>query len=72
MNKKILMGSIVSVAILILVSFTGVVGYQTTKSSTIARASPLFTVRSNRAIDKESKDFTYYFLFVACQLEFIR
>ena len=58
MNKKILIGSIIAVAILVLVSFTGVVGYQTTKSSTIARASPLFTVRSSRAIDEESKDLT--------------
>jgi len=58
MKKKILTLSLVAVAILILVSFTGVVGYQTTKSSTIATASPLFTVRSSRAIDEESKDFT--------------
>ncbi len=58
MNKKILIGSIIAVVILILVSFTGVVGYQTTKSSTIAKASPLFTVRSSRAIDEDSKDFT--------------
>jgi len=58
MNKKILICSIIAVVILILVSFTGVVGYQTTKSSTIARASPLFTVRSSRAIDEDSKDFT--------------
>jgi len=58
MNKKILIGSIIAVVILVLVSFTGVVGYQTTKSSTIARASPLFTVRSSRAIDEESKDLT--------------
>ncbi|MCK4416421.1 MAG: hypothetical protein KAU84_04635 [Thermoplasmatales archaeon] len=58
MNKKILMGSILAVVILILVSFTGVVGYQTTKSSTIDRASPLFTVRSSRAIDEDSEDFT--------------
>ena len=56
MNKKILIGSIIAVVILILVSFTGVVGYQTTKSSTIATASPLFAVRSSRAIDEESKD----------------
>ena len=48
MNKKILIGSIIAVVILVLVSFTGVVGYQTTKSSTIARASPLFKVRTNR------------------------
>ncbi len=58
MRKKILIGSIIAVAILVLVSFTGVVGYQTTKSSTIARASPLFTVRSSRAIDEEINDFT--------------
>ena len=57
MNKKILFGSIIAVVILVLVSFTGVVGYQTTKS-TIARASPLFSLRSQRAIDEESKDLT--------------
>jgi len=57
MNKKILLGSIIAVVILVLVSFTGVVGYQTTKSS-IAKASPLFSVRSKRAIDEESKDLT--------------
>ena len=58
MNKKILIGSIIAVVILVLVSFTGVVGYQTTKSSTNAKASPLFSIRSSRAIDKESKDLT--------------
>ncbi|UCF12819.1 MAG: hypothetical protein JSW06_00825 [Thermoplasmatales archaeon] len=56
MNKKIFVGSVIAVVILILVSFTGVVGYQTTKSSTIASASPLFSVRSTRAIDEGSKD----------------
>ena len=58
MNNKILLGSIIAVVVLVLVSFTGVVGYQTTKSSTIARASPLFSVRSSRAIDAERKEFT--------------
>ena len=58
MNKKILIGSIIAVAILVMVSFTGVVGYQTTKSSTIAKASPLFAVRSSRAIDEDSEDLT--------------
>jgi len=62
MNKKILIGSVIAVAILVLVSFTGVVGYQTTKSSTIAKASPLFTVRSSRAIQKDSEDFTDNYL----------
>ena len=55
MNKKIPIGSIIAVVILVLVSFIGVVGYQTT-TSTIAKASPLFSVRSTRAIDKKSKD----------------
>ena len=58
MIKKILLGSIIAVIILVLVSFTGVVGYQTTKSSTIAKASPLFNVRTSRAIDEENKDLT--------------
>ena len=58
MEKRILLGSIIAVVILVLMSFTGVVGYQTTKSSTIAKASPLFTVRTDRAIDKESIGFT--------------
>ena len=57
MRKDILIGSIIAVVILVLVSFTGVVGYQTTKSSTFTKASPLFSVRSNRALDKQSKDF---------------
>ena len=56
MKKKILIGSIIAVIILVLVSFTGVVGYQTIESSAIARASPLFTVRTNSAIGEESKD----------------
>jgi len=62
MNKKIPIGCIIAVVILVLVSFTGVVGYQTTQSSTIVRASPLFTVRSSRAIDEESNDFTCDFV----------
>ena len=55
MNNKILIGSIIAVVILVLVSFTGVVGYQSVKS-TSAINSPLFYVRSSRAIDEESKD----------------
>ena len=57
MENKILLGSIIAVVILVLVSFTGVVGYKTT-SSTIARVSPLFSIRSKRAIEKDSKDIT--------------
>ncbi len=62
MNKKILIGSIIAVVILVLMSFTGVVGYQTTKSSTISRVSPLFSIRSKRAIGQEQKDITTDYL----------
>ena len=70
MKNKILIGSIVAVVILVLVSFTGVVGYQTTKSSTIARASPLFSVRSKRAINEESKDLTRRYVGMGNTLQF--
>ena len=55
MEYRILLGSIIAVVILVLVSFTGVVGYQTTKSSVIAKASPLFSIRSKRAIGQEQR-----------------
>ncbi|UCF13284.1 MAG: hypothetical protein JSW06_03225 [Thermoplasmatales archaeon] len=57
MNKKLIIGSIIAAVILVLVSFTGVVGYQTTSTS-ITRTSPLFKIRTNRAIGEESKDIT--------------
>ncbi|UCD13327.1 MAG: hypothetical protein JSW60_07155, partial [Thermoplasmatales archaeon] len=58
MNKKILIGSIIAVAVLIGVSFTSVVGYSNVKSNSI-ETSPLFTVRTKRAIDEESRDLIY-------------
>ena len=61
MKKNILIcGSIVAVIVLVLVSFTSVVGYQTTKSS--SRISPLFSIRMKRATDKESKVLSYDFV----------
>ncbi|UCF12211.1 MAG: hypothetical protein JSW06_09240 [Thermoplasmatales archaeon] len=57
MKKKLIIGCIIAVVILVLVSFTGVVGYQTTKSNSV-KVSPLFNIRTNRAIDEESKDLT--------------
>ena len=54
MNKKILVGSIIAVAILVGISFTSVVGYRSVTSD--VKESPLFTVRSSRAIDEESMD----------------
>ncbi len=58
MDKKILVGSIIAVAVLIGVSFTSVVGFQSMKSTNIAETSPLFKVRTSRAIGKESEDLT--------------
>lgn len=58
MKKKILIGSIISIAILIGISFTSVVGYQST-SKTIADISPLFNIRTSRALNEESKELTY-------------
>ncbi len=62
MNKKILLGSIIAVVILVLVSFTGVVGHQTIKSSAIAKASPLFNIRTSRAIGQGEKDISTDYL----------
>ncbi|UCF11826.1 MAG: hypothetical protein JSW06_07195 [Thermoplasmatales archaeon] len=61
MNKKILLGSIIAVTILIGVSFTSVIGYDSVKSSS-ALNSPLFNVRTSRALDKESKDISTDYL----------
>ena len=52
MKKKIFIGSIIAVALLILVSFSSVVGYSSVKSDSRI-ASPLFGIRTNRAINKE-------------------
>jgi hypothetical protein len=54
MSKKILIGSIIAICILIGVSFTSVVGYNSVESD--VKASPLFNIRTNRAIDEESGD----------------
>jgi hypothetical protein len=54
MNKKILIGVIIAITILIGVSFTSVVGYRSVESG--VNASPLFNIRTNRAIDEEWED----------------
>ncbi len=56
MNKKILIGSIIAVVILILVSFTSVVGYNRIESD--KKISPLFNIRSKRAIKENYQGFT--------------
>jgi len=50
MNKKILIGNIIAVTILIGVSFTSVVGYNSVEYN--IGVSPLFNIRSSRAIDE--------------------
>ena len=61
MEKKILIGSIISIAFLIGISFTSVVGYQS-NYRTITEISPLFNIRANRALDKDSNDLTYSYV----------
>ncbi len=60
MNKKILIGSIIAVAVLIGVSFTSVVGYRSVESD--MKVSPLFNIRTNRAIDEESEDLSWEYV----------
>ncbi len=55
MNKKKLLGSIISVLTLVVVSFTSVVGFQNVKSISITD-SPLFNIRAKRAIDEKTED----------------
>jgi hypothetical protein len=51
-KKRILLGSILAVAILIFLSFTNVVGYRTNNSNSVD-ISPLFDTRTNRAIEQD-------------------
>jgi hypothetical protein len=53
MRKKILFGSIIAITILIGVSFISVVGYKSVTSD--VKESPLFNIRTNRAIGVENK-----------------
>ena len=57
MKSKLLVGSITIVVILIMLSFNSVVGYSSVRSTT-GIESPLFKVRTNRAIGGESKILT--------------
>jgi len=60
MNNKILIGSVIAVSVLVGVSFTSVVGYRSVDSN--VKASPLFNIRSSRAIDEEIKNFSYEYV----------
>ena len=52
MKKKILLGSIFAVVILIFLSFNNVVGYRNSNSN-LVHSSPLFDIRTNRAIEQD-------------------
>jgi hypothetical protein len=57
MNKKLLaIGSIIACIILLVASLSPVVGYNSARSS--VRDSPLFSVRTNRAINVDSEGLT--------------
>jgi len=54
MKKKLIIGNIIAITILIGVSFTSVVGYNNLEDG--VKVSPLFNIRTSRAIDEESGD----------------
>ncbi|MBN1280103.1 MAG: hypothetical protein JXA00_00470 [Candidatus Thermoplasmatota archaeon] len=63
MNKKILIGCIGSVVLLILVSYTSVVGFQTADSGdTCMQSSPLFATQTLRSINKKATEIQSYYL----------
>lgn len=61
-NKKILWGSIVSVAILFSLPWVPAVGLHGEKSTTMNTISPLFGIRTKRAVGKENLMFDSHYL----------
>jgi hypothetical protein len=61
MKKFLLIGSYLSIVIIILIPYANVVGYQYI-SPDAKELSPLFDIRIQRAIDADSKDITYEYL----------
>jgi hypothetical protein len=55
MKKKIILGSIFAVVILIFLSFTNVVGIHTVDSNSDSVSYPLFSIRTKRAINEEQE-----------------
>jgi hypothetical protein len=60
MKKKLLIGSIIALCILIGVSFTSVVGYNSIEFG--VNASPLFNIRNYRAIGTDERSLTSNYL----------
>ena len=67
-NKLLTIGSITAVVVLVLAGLSPVVGFDSVRSSKMD--SPLFNVRTSRAINEESKDLTcdYFGKGKACTL----
>jgi hypothetical protein len=55
MKNKIVIGSIIAAFLLVLVSFTSVIGFQSSRTKS-ALQSPLFRIRTQMALDTESKE----------------
>jgi len=62
MNIKVVVGSILAAAVLIVVSFVSVVGYQTVQTQYHDAYSPLFAVRTGRATQQTSDGVVSAFL----------
>ena len=60
-RKKILIGSILAVALLTLVSFSNVVGYRSIDTNSKVN-SPLFNIRTNIATDKEHNNLKFDYI----------
>jgi len=60
MKKKILIGSIISIVILIAISFNSVVGYRNVESNVMD--SPLFNIRINMAKGEEIKNISFNYI----------
>lgn len=62
MDKRIIaIGCICAVALLLGVSFTSVVGYSDNKSNYV-NVSPLYNIRTNKAIDEEKNSPIFYYI----------
>jgi hypothetical protein len=61
MNKKIFIGSLITVAVLVFMSFTTVGGFQRIRSTSIIY-SPLFNIRAKRAINEEIKEYDFNYV----------
>jgi hypothetical protein len=63
MNRKILIGCIGAVILLILVSFTSVVGFRTvTSDNKFMQSSPLFATQTLRSLNRKTTEIHPYFL----------